>query len=224
MEGITALRWVRALTLAAVMLGSGIAGHAAAGGAVPDTSMLLSVFVLLTAAIAPLLDAPATTRRVTALLVVGQLSVHVLLQVLGGFVALDASGHSMAMHAGVAGEPVTAHLGHAFPTAPTAPTGSWAFLTGLHVGMLLAHVGAALVVGLWLAAGERAAWTLVSLAALPVVDAWVTLRKLSGVVQVAVVIARPGPCPGWGCETRVRTAMWTGRGVSRRGPPRLRAA
>ena len=35
MEGNTALRWVRALTLASVMLGSGLAGHAAAGGPVP---------------------------------------------------------------------------------------------------------------------------------------------------------------------------------------------
>jgi hypothetical protein len=222
MEGSTALRWVRALTLASVMLGSGIAGHAAAGGAVPATSMLLSVFVLLTAAIAPLLDAPATTRRVTALLLVGQISVHVLLQLLGGSVAIDVSGHSMAMHAGVAGEQATAHLDHAVASAPTGSL--LAFLIGPHVGMLLAHVGAALVVGLWLAAGERAAWILVSLAALPVVDAWVTLRQLSGAVQVAVVIARPVPCPGWGCETRVRPAMWTGRGVSRRGPPRRLAA
>jgi hypothetical protein len=57
-----------------------------------------------------------------------------------------------------------------------------------------------------------------------VVDAWVTLRQLSGAVQVPVVIARPVPCPGWGCETRVRPAMRTGRGVSRRGPPRRLAA
>ena len=222
MEGNTALRWARALTLASVMLGSGIVGHAAAGGSVPATSMLLPVLVLFTAAIAPLLGAPASTRRVTSLLVVGQVSVHVLLQLLGGSVALDVSGHSMAMHTGAAGGPVTAHLGHG---VASAPTGSFTTLmTGPHVGMLLAHVAAASVVGLWLAAGERAAWTLVSLAALPVVDAWVTLRKLSGAAQVAVVTTRPVPCPGWACETRVRPAMWTGRGVSRRGPPRLLAA
>ena len=140
MEGTTALRWVRALTLASVMLGSGIAGHAAAGGAVPATSMLLSVFVLITAAIAPLLDAPASFRRVTALLVVGQVSVHVLLQLLGGSVAIDVSGHSMAMHAGVAGEPMTAHPGHAVASAPKDSL--LAFLNRPHVGLLLAHRGA----------------------------------------------------------------------------------
>ena len=221
MEGNTALRWVRALTLASVMLGSGIAGHVAAGGSVPATSMLLPVFVLFTAAIAPLLDAPASTRRLTALLLVGQLSVHVLLQVLGGSVAIDVGGHSMAMHTGAAGEPVTAHLGHAVASAPMGSLS--AFLIGPHLGMVVAHMAAASVVGLWLAAGERAAWTLVSLAALPLVDAWVTLRKLSSAAQVAAVITRPVPCPGWGCETRVRPALWTGRGVSRRGPPRLLA-
>jgi hypothetical protein len=222
MEGNTALRWARALTLASVMLGSGLAGHAAAGGSVPAASMLLPVFVLFTAAIAPLLDAPASTRRVTALLLVGQFSVHVLLQVLGGSVAIEASGHSTAMRTGAAGEPVTAHLGHAVASAPTGSVP--ALLTSPHLGMLLVHVAAALVVGLWLAAGERAAWTLVALAALPVVDAWVTLRKLSSAAQVAVVIMRPVPCPGWACEIRLRPAPWTGRGVSRRGPPRLLAA
>ena len=35
------------------------------------------------------------------------------------------------------------------------------FLSGAHLGMLVAHVGAALVVVLWLAAGERALWRLV---------------------------------------------------------------
>jgi hypothetical protein len=222
MEGNTALRWVRALTLSSVMLGSGIAGHAAAGGSVPATSMLLPVFVLLTAAIVPLLDAPASLRQVTALLVAGQVSVHVLLQLLGGSVAVDVGGHSMALHTGAAGEQLTAHLGHG---VASTPTGSFqTFLTGPHPGMLLAHVAAALVVGLWLAAGERAFWTLVSLAALPVVDAWVTLRKLSAAAPVAVLITPPVPSLGWGRETRVRPAMWTGRGVSRRGPPRLLAA
>ena len=222
MEGNTALRWVRALTLASVMLGSGIAGHAAAGGSVPATSTVLPVFVLFTAAIAPLLDAPASTRRVTALLLVGQVSVHVLLQLLGGPVAIDVSGHSMARHPGATGELVTAHLGHSVASAPTGSL--MTLLTDPHLGMLLAHAAAALVVGLWLAAGERAAWTLVSLAALPVLDAWVTLRKLSSAVQVEVVVTRPVPCPGWDCGPRVRPAMWAGRGVSRRGPPRLLAA
>jgi len=222
MEGNTALRWVRALMLASVMLGSGVAGHAAAGGSVPATSMLLPAFVLITCAIAPLLNAPASFRRVTALLVAGQVSVHVLLQLLGGSAAIDVSGHSMAMHTGAAGEAGTAHLGHGVASAPRESF--LTLLTGAHLGMLLAHVAAALVVGLWLAAGERAAWTLVSLAALPVVDAWVTLRKLFGTASVAVVITRPFPRPGWGFETRVRPATWTGRGVSRRGPPRLLAA
>jgi hypothetical protein len=209
MEGNTVLRWVRALTLASVLLGSGVAGHVAAGGFAPTASVLLPLFVLIAAAMVPLLKAPASTRRVTALLVVGQGVLHVLLQVLGGSAA-------------VAADPLSTHLGHGVAATPT--DSSLVFVPGDHLAMLLAHVAAALVVGLWLAAGERAAWRLVSVAALPVVDAWITLRELSTTAAVALISPRPAALPSWSLESATRSSNWAGRGVSRRGPPRLIAA
>jgi hypothetical protein len=223
MEGNTALRWVRALTLASVMLGSGLAGHAAAGGSVPATSMLLPVFVLFTAAIAPLsgrprLDPYASPRCSSS----------------ASFRPRPPAGARRfqwqstpvatrsAMHTGAAGEPVTAHLGHAVASAPTGAVA--ALLTGPHLGMLLAHLAAALVVGLWLAAGERGRVDPVSLAALR----WSTPGSRSGSCPAplrsrchhcdrsvsGLVPARAG----------LRPALWAGRGVSRRGPPRVLAA
>jgi hypothetical protein len=209
MEGNTVLRWVRALTLAWVLLGSGVAGHVAAGGFAPTASVLLPLFVLIAAAMVPLLKAPASTRRVTALLVVGQGVLHVLLQVLGGSAA-------------VAADPLSTHLGHGVASTPT--DSSLVFVPGDHLAMLLAHVAAALVVGLWLAAGERAAWRLVSVAALPVVDAWITLRELSTTAAVALISPRPAALPSWSLESATRSSSWAGQGVSRRGPPRLIAA
>jgi hypothetical protein len=219
MEGNGVLRWVRALTLASVMLAGGLTGHLAAGGHAPASSLLLPVFVLLTAAIAPLLGAPASTPRVIALLGAGQGLLHVVLQVLGG-TGTALAGHSMFTSSGP-GDAVTAHLlAHG-----AAPTSGWlALLNSPHLGMLLAHAAAASVVGLWLAAGERAAWSVVAVAALPVVDAWITLRELGGAEVVAWAVPRQPALPRWSHEVALRPSAWAGRGVSRRGPPRLRAA
>lgn len=222
MEGITVLRWVRALTLASVLLGSAVAGHVAAGGLAPTATVLFPLFVLVTAALVPLLNAPASTRRVTALLVVGQGVLHVLLQVLGGSAAVEVAGHSTVAPGAIAGDPLSTHVVHGVASTPT--DSSLVLVSGDHLAMLLAHVAAALVVGLWLAAGERAAWRLVSLATLPVVEAWITLRELATTAAVALVAPRPTALPSWGTESATRSSSWAGRGVSRRGPPRLIAA
>ena len=219
MEGNTVLRWVRALALASVLLGSAVAGHVAAGGFAPTATVLLPLFVLVAAALVPLLKAPASTRRVTALLVVGQGVLHVLLQVLGGSAAVEVAGHSIAAPGTVAADPLSTHLAHGVASTPT--DSSLVLVTGDHLAMLLAHVAAALVVGLWLAAGERAAWRLVSVAALPVVDAWITLRELSTTAAVGLIAPRLAVLPSWGPESATRLSSWAGRGVSRRGPPRL---
>jgi len=84
--------------------------------------------------------------------------------------------------------------------------------------MLLAHLTAGFVVGLWLAAGERAFWKLLALTARPVVDAWLTVTTVSG--GGAAVFSRPRLQPGWGLRSAVRPSVWTAGAVSRRGPPR----
>lgn len=217
------LRWVRALTLALVMLGCGVAGHVAAGGSAPAASLLVPVFVLLAVAVAPLLGAPPSMGRAAALLIAGQAALHVVLEVLGGSGTVDVVDRSMSMQGHGPAEPLASHLLRHDMTPASA--GSLAAVApGGHLGMLLVHAAAALVVGLWLAAGERAAWTVVAVAALPVVDAWIRLRELARTDAVGWAAPRPLALPRWSHEVEVRSSTWAGRGVSRRGPPRLRAA
>ena len=68
MAGHVALRWARALTLASVMLCAGYSGHLAAGGAAPPGALLGPMLVVLTVAIAPFLEKPASAWRVAVLM------------------------------------------------------------------------------------------------------------------------------------------------------------
>lgn len=173
-----ALRWSRALVLASVAFGLGVAAHLSAGGLVPGPVGLATLFVLTTAGCAAFLGRAASTLRVTALVMAGQAVIHAALTAV--------SGH--------AGDP--ARRAGAHPGPPTLPTtdrrgsfhdayerGSlvrgggatdriavpdWAQhladdLTGPHAAMAVAHLAAAALVGLWLASGERALWALVQL-------------------------------------------------------------
>ncbi|MCW2826761.1 MAG: hypothetical protein JWQ67_377, partial [Marmoricola sp.] len=89
--GDTVLRWIRALVLAVVMSATSVAGHVAAYGVAPSVSLLLPVIVVLTVCAAPFLDQPASARRVTGLLVAGQVVLHVVLQLISGTTAV---GHA----------------------------------------------------------------------------------------------------------------------------------
>jgi hypothetical protein len=96
------------------------------------------------------------------------------------------------------------------------------WVSNAHVGMLLAHLAAGLFLALWLAAGERAAWTLLRLAARPVVE---TLRILLD-THAALAVATGGwtgnpVAPGWGFELVLRPAVCPLDCLSRRGPPRV---
>ena len=147
MAGYGVLRWVRALTLASVLLVSGLTGHGAAGGAAPPSALILPLFVIATVAVAPFLEGPVSARRVAALLLGGQGVLHVILQVVAGTTVSSQAGASMPASNG----PAMTHVmvdGAAVPYPVTV-------VTGAHLGMLLAHVAAAMAVGVWLAAGER---------------------------------------------------------------------
>lgn len=85
-----------------------------------------------------------------------------------------------------------------------------------HLPMFLAHTVVAVLVGLWLAAGERALWSLLSL----VFDAVVALLVMPAGVPVvarrrAPLRRRPATPP---------SLARVGRTVVRRGPPSLLAA
>lgn len=163
------LRWTRALVLAAVTWSTGTVGHLAAGGELPGAPALALLLATAAVAVAPLLGRELGAGTVIGLLVGGQSAVH------GALSALTTAGA-----AGAGASPARAgHAGHQAVAADPA----WVHhllggVLGPDVLMGLGHLGAAVVVGWWLAAGERAAWTLLQVARRPVADLLRALRAL----------------------------------------------
>ena len=218
MAGQVALRWARALTLASVMLCAGYSGHVAAGGVAPPAALVGPMLVVVTVAVAPFLEKPASVSRVVVLMFAGQGLLHVALELVGGAAATRAA----PMTHSAAGAGMAAMV-------PGGPTSSWAAsvmacLTADHLNMLVAHFGAALVVALWLAAGERAAWTLVGVSTLTVAETWSAICDAC-VVTAVVVGMRPRALFAWVDRRPVLPSVWDGcRALSQRGPPRVSAA
>ena len=234
-----ALRWTRALLLAAVAMGSGVIAHLTADGRLPGPAVLGLLFLLCVAGAAALLGRPASTLRVVVMTVAGQTLVHGFLTALSGH-----RGDPPLRRVMVASAPVPAPV----PTGPGrrgsyfdlvyAPThqGAGAQLvlpapvqhlmadvSGPHAVMALAHVAAAVIVGLWLAVGERALWHLVVLAAdgaRRVVEA--ACSSYARVRWGARVLLAPLPLPDDRPPPRLRQVL--DRIVVRRGPPLLPAA
>jgi hypothetical protein len=115
-------------------------------------------------------------------------------------------------------------------TVPAPVQHLLADLTGPHAVMALAHLAAAAVVGLWLAIGERALWTVLalmgdglrSLVAATVAAYYACVSLLLG---TGYLRGPHDPSRSWGgavdVSPRVRVLART---LSRRGPPLLLAA
>jgi hypothetical protein len=210
------LRRVRVLTLPSVLFASGLAGHAAAHGSIPTPSVLVPLFVLTVAVAAPFAGARTSPAGAVALLAGGQALLHAAFQVLGGSAGMVTTTPCGATYGMAAMPPSSHHAMHhcAAPSPGSALTG----MSDGHLVMLLTHVAAAVVVGAWLVAGERAFWTLLALTARPVVEAW---RSVIGMVRggVGPVPNRPRLELGWGPLSRVRDVMWATGVLTRRGPP-----
>jgi hypothetical protein len=211
------LHGVRVLTLPSVLFASGLAGHAAAGGVTPVPSLLVPLFVLTVFAVAPFAGGPMNPARSLALLVGGQGMLHAALQLLSG-----ATGTAMPTPCGAgtgvpASSSTSSHLMTHLDAA--ASHGSvMSLMGGGHLVMLLAHLAAAVAVGLWLAAGERALWTLLALTARRVVDALGTVTAVARGVGT-LVVSRPRLQTGWGLRWVIRRSVWVTGVVARRGPP-----
>jgi len=213
-----ALRWCRAVVLALVTLVAGAAAHTSADGLLPAWPVMGLLLVLTTVTCRPLLARPAPAGRVVALAVAAQTGVHVALSATAGH-----RGDPIAPVTPL--PPVTLGQAHgaadvsAAQSAAHSATGAVPTLSeSLHhlasdLPMMLLHLAAAAVVGLWLARGERAVWTLLALAwrvvALP--DAVVAVTPLRAVVVRRELPAAP--------SLRALAPV-----VTRRGPPVLLAA
>ncbi|MFC4786452.1 hypothetical protein ACT8ZV_18395 [Nocardioides sp. MAHUQ-72] len=224
-----ALLWGRALLLAAVVLVTGVVGHTSADGLLPGPAGLTVLAALVLVTCAALLGRPATRLRLVAVTVGGQTLVHLALTVTAG----HAGDHTTAVvrrapsplpvvdgrRVGSLLDQYDAAAGPALGPGPALPLGHLVADLSDHAPMMAAHLVASALVGLWLAVGEQALWTLVALAG---ALACAPLRVLVAVVpapaarrQNPVVAAWPGP---------TAPTPLLARAVVRRGPPSALAA
>lgn len=240
----TALRWFRALLLATVAFVAGVAAHLGADGLMPGRTALVTLFLTCTVGAAVFLGRSASRLRVVLLLVGGQTFIHGGLTALAGhrgdpplvrvpaaapvpdFRTASAAGGRVGslMDQFYAGQPGAAAGGRVPLTVPYPVQHLIADLTGAHAVMALGHLAAAVVVGLWLAMGERALWTVLTMTGDLVartIDP--SLRWLSAVRAIHVVgttmrdaLRRAVPAH------RVLVPAWEralSRTLVRRGPP-----
>ena len=215
-----AVRWVRALTLASVLFTGGLAGHAAADDLTPAVPVLIPLFVLTVVAMGPFVGAPLNLARTIALLFGGQVLLHTALQLLGRSAAtgMTTSARGAAPLLAPSSHPMSCHM-MSDPGARPSAGFAMPLLGGQHLIMLLAHLAAAIAVGVWLLAGERVLWSLLAVTARPVVNAWRLVWN--------VVCDRAGAMSSdfsrvladWCPELVARSSMWTTGVMSRRGPP-----
>ena len=208
------LRWTRAAALATVAVLVAVWAHVGADGRLPSAPVLLLVAAAMTVVVQPLLARPASAARVLLLTVGGQAAAHVALSLAAGHrgdaarSAHPADGHATSPH----------HEGGAHadsgPTILEPVVHLVEDLASAGLPMLLAHLAAAALVGAWLAAGERAVWTLLTLA-------WRALALVLGVVRPSPAPRRPAAAVA--VAPRLMSRVTAGS-VVRRGPPSLLAA
>jgi hypothetical protein len=200
-----ALRWARAAVLATVALLTAALAHVGAGDRLPSTPALAALLAAVTLLVAPLLRHPASTRCVVLLMAGGETCLHF---------ALSALTHAPGGSSSAAGSMRDPMPG----MSQMAHTAGFAGVSGAHVLMAETHLAAAVLVGLWLAAGERALWTLLGLTLDTVLTAAAVLAgrtsTFSGDLLQPVTRAtlQRGPLP-------LQRRAWASQVVTRRGPP-----
>jgi hypothetical protein len=209
---------VRALTLPSVVFASGLVGHIAGGGSIPTGSVLVALFVLTAVAVAPLATAPLRPAATVALLIGGQGLLHAGLELLSS-AAVPAPTVMCGPSMGAMAAAPTTSCHVMMHGAAASPGPAMRVLSGGHLVMVLGHIAAAIVVGLWLAAGERVLWMLLGLGMRPVVDAWRTVAALAGGGLDEMADSRPRLLPDWGRLGAAGDMVWAVGVVSRRGPP-----
>lgn len=246
------LRWSRAGATAGLALVLATGAHVSAGGLLPSLPVLVSLAGVAVLGCAVVLDRPASTVRVVALVAGVQSAGHVVLTALAGHrggPTAATPGRSAAAEAstvivapprvdaagrrtGSLHDLVAAGTGAAAPGSGTGSlTPHWAGhliddLSGPYAAMVLAHLLAAVLLGWWLATGERALWTLLSLGAVE------ARRGRARLAALARGLDKPCVGPAAGVEYAAAVPVGdqaappmavTCQPVTRRGPPGLAA-
>lgn len=224
MAGDAALRWLRASLLAVLVVLGGLAGHVAAGGVAPSASTVLMMLAVTGALVAPMLGTPASASRVVVLVAAGQGAVHLALQVLAPSARTAPHGASMLMRGAMSDGMSSWHAamtGALTEQTAVAPHDAVLMLmNAADLAMLVGHLAAAIAVGLWLAAGERAVWSILALTGHSVADSLrVLLRTAALRADLGGARPRTEPMPGWPAAVPLSASVWDGDAVSRRGPP-----
>lgn len=249
------LLWSRAALLAVVVLAVSVIGHVSADGLLPGPLALLTLAVATTAVSARFLTRQASTPRLVALLVGGQVVIHGVLTLLAGHAsgavpgAGSASAGAAASVAGGSGfvfdgrqaertgsyfDQVAAMQPVAVPTAPSgtaADHGSALSHLVEHLGtqslaMMFAHLAVVALLGVWLAVGERALWTVLTLTTTRLLDLVGSLGSLLTGRRAAVLLERVRRAPSLATTGRcvVPLPQLLHHVVAHRGPPALLAA
>lgn len=216
------VRWARAVVAGSVAFVLGVAGHVTADGLLPGLvglTVLLGFSVLLAL---PVLGHRLSSPRTVGLLVAGQALIHLVLTLGSGHVGDPRSTPTAATPTGLGSLPTIdgrrvgslqdAYLGTADdPVSPVVPAHLVTDLQS-HAPMMAVHLLAAALVGLWLAHGERLAWSVVTL----------TGHRLLEVVRVIVPVAVPAVSRATYVALHAPAgprSVWLVRTGSRRGPP-----
>lgn len=269
------LLWSRAALLAVVVLAVSVIGHVSADGLLPGPLALLTLLVATTAVSARFLTRQASTPRLVALLVGGQVVIHGVLTLLAGHASAVVPGAGSASATGTGGAAsanaasatstgaaasVAGGSGFVFdgrqtertgsyfdqvaamqPAVPTAPSGAsgaaatdhGSALSHLveHLGtqslaMMLAHLAVVALLGVWLAVGERALWTVLTLTTTRLLDLVGSLGSLLTGRWAAVLLERVRRAPSLATTGRcvVPLPQLLHHVVAHRGPPALLAA
>lgn len=222
------LVWVRAAFVGATFFLFGVVGHVSADGLLPGPLAMAFMLSISIALAGPFLARPASTLRLVLMLVGGQFLVHVVLSISGGHGgdAAPAGANPAPLspvqplslptvdgqRVGSLHEAYQVVPGQQPASLPTLPVGHLIDDLAAHAPMMAAHIAAAALIGVWLAAGEKSLWTLLAL----------TAKHLCGAVRLFLPVP---PTPRWHVTPAVSRdvslphALWHASPPALRGPP-----
>lgn len=238
------LLWSRAAVLSVLAVLVGAVAHAGAGGLLPGPGAMLLLALLTALLTVRFLRSPASPFKISVLLMVGQTGVHGALTFLAGHADSGArttsaartgrafDGHSAERTGSLfdqwqavrpAGQPDAG--GDAGMVLADGLRHATEHLTGQSALMAAAHLAVCVLLGLWLAVGERALWTLLALATRPLHAATTSGAALRFVHLLLAVMEHSRPKRSVVEPDQPPTALIpVSGGVVRRGPPALLAA
>lgn len=156
------LRLLRAALLASATLGVAVWAHRSADGNLPGPAAVAAIWVAAVAIAAAFLGRPASYAKVICILACGQAGLHVVLSLTAGHGARPAVS-AAARHYATTSMLAERHVPSPHEPGASALTDALGTLVGelasaQGLAMTGAHLGAAVLVGIWLATGERLLW------------------------------------------------------------------